>query len=245
MVDRYPYSRSFTVRSFECDPYGRLRLSMIQRYAQEVATGHLEELGLPYDRLISEGVVFVMISAATRIVLHPRAGQKIRVYTCPAPSHKSRLHREVVICDEEDRLLVECQTVWVVVDPVSHRLLRPGAFRHELPILQGYQPFCDPQKHSFPQGLTPTQSRAVRLSDIDRNFHLNNTVYIDIALDAFGDQLMGAKVERFYLKFRNEAKLGDEIALATHKEGGTYTVIGTVGGEPCFDAQILTAGDPQ
>lgn len=245
MVDRYPYSRSFRVRAFECDPFGELRLSMIQKYAQEVATGHLEELGLAHGRLAGEGVVFVMISAATRIVTRPRAGQKIVVYTCPAPTHKARFYREVVICDEEGCLLAECQTVWVVVDPVSHRVLRPGAFRHELPVLEGYQPFCDPQKHPFPQGLAATQSREVRLSDIDRNLHLNNTVYIDIALDAFGDQLMGAKIREFYLKFRNEAKLGDQIALATLQQEAVFTVIGTVGGAPCFDAQILTAGDLQ
>ncbi len=245
MVGRYPYSRHYTVRGFECDPYGDLKLSMIQKYAQEVATGHLEELGLSHARLMSEGVVFVMTSAATRIITRPRAWQNIRVYTCPAPSHKSRMHREVVICDEEDRVMVECQTVWVVVDPVSHKLLRPETFRHKLPTLSEYLPFCDPHRHSFPQGLVPTQTRAVRLSDIDRNFHLNNTVYIDIALDAFGDKLMGTKIDSFYLKFRNEATLGDEIAVATQFDNHTYTAIGTVGGQPCFDAQILTAGSPK
>ena len=64
-----PYTYCFTteVPYYQCDLSGKMKLSWLLKVMERAAGEHLEHLGLPYDRLYQEGIVFLLSKAGVRI----------------------------------------------------------------------------------------------------------------------------------------------------------------------------------
>ena len=60
-----PYTYCFTteVPYYQCDLSGKMKLSWLLKVMERAAGEHLEHLGLPYDRLYQEGIVFLLSKA--------------------------------------------------------------------------------------------------------------------------------------------------------------------------------------
>ena len=240
---RYPYYEVFTVRGFETSPLGELRLSVLWRYAQEVSTNHLDFLGIDHAQLMSDGVIFLLTDVSLKIHRLPIKGEKVYVCTCPAGVKGTRLLREVVFLTENMELLCEFQTGWVPVCPTTHKLLRPSAFPHTLPMIENFTPFCDISRRKVGQGEIPVGTREVRVTDLDRNHHLNNTVYLDIIADAIGEEYLHMGIQEVHIKYKNEGKYGDIMTLLKKRHENIITVSGHFSEKVCFVAEIIIKED--
>lgn len=125
------------------------------------------------------------------------------------------MFRETVLLDGEGNLLAENQTAWALLDFETGRPLRSSSFRHELPALGGeWTPFVDPSRIRISEAQEPCGGREVRLSDLDVNRHMNNTVYADAALDCFPEEVLcSAGVDTMLLRYQYQARLGETISL--------------------------------
>ncbi len=239
-MQRYRYSLDLTVRGFECDAADRLRPAVALRYLQEAATGHLDSLGLGYRRLYDEGMFFVLIGQGLRVLRAPRRGERITIATAPVAAQGARMFRETVLLDETGALLCENQTAWALLALETGRPMRSSRFPHELPMLRGeWRPFADPSRLKIPDAEEACGDRLVRLSDLDVNEHMNNTVYADVALDCFADPLLGSGgVDTLLLRYQRQARLGETMTLRRGQGDSCFWVDGRVDGAPCFSAQF-------
>ncbi len=241
LADRYPFKLELQAKEYECDLTGVLSVTSLARYVQEVSTAHLVEMSLGYERLYSEGIVFLLAAVGMKIVRRPKPGEKVTIATCPCAVNGVSRPRETLLLDENGDLLIENQSAWVMVDPVSRTILRPSKFTHTMPQLEDYSPFIMPTKIKPPSAKTLYSERTVRVSDLDRNKHLNNTVYYSVALDCLPDIVMAGNVSEIQMRFRSEAKLGDKILLYCDRTEKSATVSGFIGDTPCFDSYIAWA----
>lgn len=236
-MGRYPYARELTVPHYDCDPLLRLRPSAALRYMQEAATTHLDRLGLSYERLQREGILFVLAAQAVRFVRVPRPGERLTVATCPVMGRGAHMLRETVLLSESGEVLVEGQSSWAMINPESQRLMRASEFRHELPLLEDWRPFCDPSRLRIGVGGDPLGDREVRLADLDRNRHMNNTVYADLMLDCFAPQyLAGGGVDELFIRYRAQARLGQTLRQEGGFDGRLYSVCARLGDKICFES---------
>ena len=238
---RYPFSLEMQVRGFDCDGRGLLRAGCALRYLQEAAGGHLESLGLGYQRLFEEGVFFVLTGQAFRVLRPPHRGERLTAATGPiAPAGGVRMFRETVLIGEDGVLCAESQSAWALLDVATGRPLRPSRFGHRLPLLGGeWKPFADPAHLRIPEPQQPCGEREVRASDLDVNRHMNNAVYADLALDCFPDELLGSGgVGELRICYRRQARLGEHIALRRDRQGAWFLAGGSVDGQPCFSAEF-------
>ncbi len=241
---RYPFSYTAVVTDGECNPDLYLRPAGILRYMQQAATMHLESLGLPYERLYREGFVFVLVSQALEIRRAPKSRETLRIATCPALRQGAHLLRETVIFDASKEIIAESQSAWAMLEPESGRVLRATAFPHTLPMLGDlWHPFCDPRRLKFfDSGGEYAGQRTVVYSDIDRNRHMNNTVYADILLDSFSSLMLeNIHVSKLFLRYRNQALLGDCMELWTKTQGNLRLCRGSINHETCFEGAFETA----
>lgn len=247
--ERYPFSLEMQVRGFDCDGRGVLRAGSALRYLQEAAGAHLDSLGLGYGRLRDEGVFFVLTGQALRILRPPREGERLLVATGPVAPHGARMFRETVLLGGDGALCAESQTAWALLDVGTGRPLRSSAFGHRLPLLGGeWRPFADPSRLRIPEPQQPCGEREVRASDLDANRHMNNTVYADVALDCFPDELLASDgIGRLFVRYQRQARLGERIVLRRERLGDRFVVDGSVGGQSCFSAEFslrpLATGD--
>ena len=236
-MGRYKYSREITVPEYDCDSFLRLRPSVMLRYIQTVAGEHLETIDLDYETLFNEGFVFVVAGTALKIYRSPISGEKIVLSTAPIMGQGAHMMRETVIDSIDGERLVECQVNWALIDANSRKLLRASDFPHELPLLEGeWTPFFDPRKIRIKPVREKSAVRPVRLSDLDRNIHMNNTVYADVILDCFGeDYLKSGGVDTMFIRYHLQAQLGDELTLEYGFSDNTYSVGACCGDKHCFE----------
>ncbi|MBO5280666.1 MAG: hypothetical protein J6B55_05545 [Clostridia bacterium] len=236
MLNRYRYSRSLTVPVYDCDPFGRAKVSSLLKYIQAVSGEHLDTIGLTHDRLLAEGFVFVVAGTALKIFRCPKVNEKITLFTAPLDGGGAHMPRETVIVSESGEKLVECQADWALTDINIGKLLRASDFPYDLPRLQGeWTPFSDPRKLRIKGNCGKTLSRTVRLTDLDSNMHMNNTVYADVITDCFGEEILTSNgIDELFIKYHLQARLGDELTLDCGQNEGVFTVEARCSDKRCF-----------
>ena len=137
MINPYTYCFTTEVPYYQCDLSGKMKLSWLLKVMERAAGEHLEHIGLSYDRLYQEGIVFLLSKAAVRIHRCPTAADLLWVETAPQGVRGAQYNREIRIHREENggpgELLAEVHTIWFMADPVERRILRPDKFQHEMP----------------------------------------------------------------------------------------------------------------
>lgn len=222
------YTMPVTVSTFDAGADRRLRLSAQLRYQQEVGERHLAPGGFDYATLYDRGMVFVL--TRTRSVIHraPLLGESLQLTTWHRDSRGAQLFRCYVFQDQAGRPLIESVTAFALVDPVSHTLLRHGAFDSfgiaAQPDRRGGCP--DPDRLKLPLELPVAGQRPVYWSDTDYNGHMNNTVYADVLCDHLPGGMAGRRLTGFTIAYRTEVRAGETMTIAAADENGTVSLRG-------------------
>ena len=241
----YTYVFSTDVPYYQCDLEGRIKLSYLLKIVERAAGEHLDFLGLPYERLYQEGIVFLLSRVAVRILDCPTGREHLRVETAPQSPKGAQFHRQIILCREDtgDRL-AEIHTAWFLVDPHTRKVLRPGSFKHELATIP--DELALPRLAAgrlHPAGEVLASDRfTVRYSHLDVNRHLNNTVYADLVTDLLPfDELVRRGIAEFDIAYRHESRHGEVLDLSLRYDPAQdrYFVTGTrAGEEPGFEAAV-------
>ncbi|WP_159033384.1 acyl-[acyl-carrier-protein] thioesterase [Ethanoligenens harbinense] len=234
--------------SFDIGATRKMKYSMILRLLQEAAGRHLEELGLSYSVLREQyGMVFLLVEAAVRIHRLPAYGETVDAETWFCGVEGVKFGRGLRICSG-DELCIELGSHWVLVDPDTHRIVRPSKF----PVPEGMQTTSDgpmpvplekqrsgllfsSEGEPVP-GVCRAGKRVVRYSDLDSNGHVNNAVYVDMLCDFFPDGFSGHAFSGFKIDFLGEAKEQETIGIRARRQGNTVFFEGQVETRPCFVA---------
>ncbi len=243
MKNPYTFVFECDVPYYQCDLNGRMKLSYLLKIMERAAGDHLTHLGLPYGLLYQEGIVFLLAKLGARIHRCPTAADLLRVETSPQRVKGAQFHRQIRLFSQKEELLAELHTVWLMVDPVERKILRPEKFKHELPTVpeaEQMEPFG--AQRIRPAGEILAQDCfTVKYSSLDVNRHLNNTIYGDICTDLLPfEPLTSRGLREVWINYRHEALLGEEIALTLQYEAETdcYYIVGRREEGGCFEAAV-------
>ena len=236
----YPFKFIATIEENNCFPNLILNPSSALLFIQRAATGHLDSLGYTYERLKNEGIVFMVANSATKFYKNLRAHEKVTVATCPAISKGAQILRETCIFNENGERVCENQSAWIMLNPENGKILRPTEFKYKLPILEEYNPFCDATRIKIPKSDNNLGERKVRLSDIDRNSHMNNTIYSNVLTDSFAEEVLNGKgVDTLFIKYKNQARMGDVLAISGEKNSdGVFAISAHINESMCFQGMF-------
>jgi medium-chain acyl-[acyl-carrier-protein] hydrolase len=231
------YTASIRLSSYDLDTSRRLKPSVLLKYLSDVAGRHIEEDGLTYDLMRENGFVFLLTKIAVKVFDFAKHNDEILIETWCQDTIGVQFIRNYRVRDKKGRILVEVQSTWVLVNPDTHKILRPSVFPLEL-VKCGDTVEAVNTKIVIPENIAPVGSRVVRWSDIDYNNHLNNAIYADIICDFFPDGMYEKRLKEFQIVFLNEALLSDIIHIFTFTEAdGTAIFRGITNGKICFEAR--------
>jgi acyl-ACP thioesterase len=215
------------------------------KYMQQTSSEHLESLGLSPEKLIGEGMVFLLSKMNIKVHRTPLCTEKLVVGTAAVEPRGVRFLREFVIDSEDGERLLSALSLWVLVVPASRKIIRPKHFPYDIDFqearLTGIIDDVAFQKDvALPENSTNVP---VKYSLLDCNAHVNNTHYADLVCDALPyDALLERGLDTLILSFQNEAKWGDTIrSSASPLNGGRYYVAGVHDRGDCFEA-LVTLG---
>jgi medium-chain acyl-[acyl-carrier-protein] hydrolase len=230
------------VTSFDVGQTRHLKYSMILRFLQEAAGRQLEREGLSYERMRESGVVFLLTSVNMQIRDLPKAGETITIETWFHTLRGAKFERCMRMLGQRGQVYAEGESLWVTVNPETHRIIRPTAFPfHDLMRETQDDTFTVPLRQAraveLPETGVQLALRPVRWSDIDCNGHMNNAVYADLICDHFPGGLGLRRLAYFAIEFSGEAAEGSQIAIRSAMTGEKDAAFeGKFGDKLCFKA---------
>lgn len=238
------YTKTMAVELFEVDRWDRMKLSWLMRRQQQGGEEQLQQMGIGYETLIGQGMVFLLSKVVLEVKRLPKTGDLVQIHTCPLPCKGAQFFRETSMTTPQGEELVHFHTAWMLVNPQDHKILRPTAFPYTLTF---GQPDYDPAIFKFKAAQGEEAGvRPVYYSDLDINHHVNNAVYGDMCLDFLPPQaLEGHEVAAFAIHYISEARPGDKLQIMlAQPQADTYTVAGLVEGRPSFEAVVTLRPAP-
>jgi acyl-ACP thioesterase len=210
---RSTYRESFQVRSYETDPRGRLQVPILCQLLQEAATAHAAILGVAVESLIDSGVAWVLSRLHLEMDRWPATDEDITIETWPEAASRLLTERRFEILDGSERRIGSVSTLWLVLDLERRRPVRLPAqvsdrlHEHELgnePRRFGDLVAPEPVEHEL--GFT------VRRSDLDLAAHVNNTSYVEWAIEAVPEELWStANLSELEIHFLSECHHGQRV----------------------------------
>ena len=209
------YKMSLKVASFDTDNCDRMRLSAVLRYQQEAGEQHLGPAGLGWRDLSSHGIAFV--ASRWHAVIHrlPTLEETVTLTTWHRDRKGPRFFRCYEWRDADGHLLIEGVMQFALVSVTDHRLLRGDEFMALAPLSDAPRGVgcADPSRFALSDGAA-AGTYEVRWSDIDRNGHMNNTRYADLAWDFLPTLWQARNPADVELYFAGESRQGDTLALS-------------------------------
>ena len=208
------YTQNFHIMDNCVDRFGRLKLSTLLFYAQEVAGRHFDGLAMTYDQLESKGMFWAIIRQRVAITRLPMSGETIRVETWPMPNTRVAYPRHVAAYDQQGNELFRVLSLWVLMDVNTRAMILPGKSGICLPgTTQGNEL---PAPGSLPaKQLIHHRVRPVCFTDLDRNGHMNNTKYLDWIADLLPSDFHRQNTPtEFTVCYLSEAREGQELTVS-------------------------------
>lgn len=217
------FKKTITITQQDVNSSGKLKLSSLLHYAQEISGNHSDQLGFNWDTLASRDLFWAVLRHRVTINRLPSVGETVYLETWPIPATRAAYPRCVRAMDSQGNTLFETISLWVFMNIKTRAMVLPGKSGVDVPgVLRGDEP-------SFPGSLPPAQPTQSSLwqvdeEDLDINGHVNNARYLDHVENL--PDFIGTPRE-LTVCYLAEALLGQAITLSWNMtEEGILTVEG-------------------
>ena len=224
----------------DCDRYQRARVSTLLSIAAAVAGADYDARGLTYDKLYQMREVFLLSRIALRIHRAPKALQTVDVTTWEDGVKGAHMQRVYEISDMTG-VLVSIRSDWILVDPVTRRIMRPGTFTARK-LTSCPKAIDAPETRKIlllHEGLEELGTRRVMWSDLDGNGHVYSGNYGDFVWDYLPADLQEQLPKEFFINYSKEATLGQELRMVGIRQENEYLMEGLGPEGVCFSAQCV------
>ena len=219
-IQVFKYKKEYSVKSYEVDCHGFLRIITLMNFLQEAAVESADALGFGFEVCRDKGVAWVGSNYLVKIERLPRIEERIVIDTWPAEGKLWGAIRNFLVKDEAGNVIIRARSQWVLIDIERRRPV----------ILSKYFPeynFIDEQimEEDFSK-LSPIEQPdnvkdiLVRFDDIDINNHVNNAVYPLWASEGLDVEYRKNHVPtEIEVCFKKEALLGERVEVRSVLKG--------------------------
>lgn len=206
------------VRYSEVGADGYLTLHGVVNYFQDCCTFHSESLGrgMEYGRICQRGWV---LSAWQIVVMrYPKLGELLEIRTWPYSFWGFLGDRNFTMETEKGERLAWANSLWSYVDFQTGSPMKLPKDEIEAYVLEEKLDMeYAPRKIKLPEELEPKNQFQVVRSHVDTNHHVNNGQYVQMAEEFLPE---GFQVGQMRVEYKQQARLGDWICPAVHREEG-------------------------
>lgn len=218
------YTKSYNLRTYECDKNGYLRFVTLFNILQDMADSHATDLGLGMEYCLSKGFAWVGANYHIKIERMPKLHENIKIITWPSEERKIGAIRDFAVYDDSNNLIITATSQWILIDFVRKR---PVLLKDNLPeytVINEHSMVSDFEKIPAPTRADVEKNFSIRFDDIDINMHVNNSLYplwASETLDySFRDEYVPSEIE---ISFKKEGHLGEDVNIVSQVDG-TQTI---------------------
>ena len=203
------YTFESRVRFSEVDATEKLTLPGVVNYFQDCTTFQSEELGRGIEALKAIGKGWILSAWQIEVNRYPKICEKLKIDTWATTFDGIYGNRNFRLRTENDEVLARANSIWVYMDLVKGRPLRP-----DQDVISAYE--IDPpldmepvsRKIALPKELEEREAFPVLRHQIDVNNHVNNCQYIQMALEVLPEC---GRAKKIRVEYKKSAVFGDMI----------------------------------
>ncbi len=219
------YESHLRVNACDTDSTGRLRVSSMFNYIQNMASVHAEGLGVGIQKMLNLNMFWVLSWVKLEFICMPRFGDELSAKTWPKCRHRLFSIRDFLFYDKNGALFSKGTTAWLLVDLKTKKAKNPECLEARIPCLESMGALhCYPERFHSEHPGQPVFTRRIRYSDLDINRHVNNARYVEFLMDCYDvEHHRRHRVGSLAVSFVAEARCGDEIdvRLAENSDNGS------------------------
>lgn len=212
---------SWTVRSYECAPDGKVTVANICNYLQESAALNAERLGFSKTNFEGQSLnlTWVMTRMRLTLVRRPKWNEKLLIFTFPRPARRIVAWRDFILRDEFGGEIGRASTEWMMIDMSTRRPVAIPAFVTERADATLEPVFAEPLGFKVAADCFARPDSIYEItaapSDIDLNGHVNNVRYITWLFDALAQDDDALTLE---IAFKSEVMQGTRVCVETVRD---------------------------
>lgn len=226
--DSFQYSLPFQVGSYQVHPDGKISLTSLADFLQEIAWRHADSADFGRN-LMESNLMWVLSRLDIRVEKSPTWGEKIQAFTAGRGAEKLFAFREFLILDSNGEVLVKAMSSWLLLHTETKRPQRPEVVLPAHLFDPTQKPDWQPEKIRIHGEEIYQERLKVRYSDLDLNNHVNNTSYILWVENILRENNFPA--DELLINYQAECILGDEVNLSLLKTEAGMLVQGLVSGK--------------
>lgn len=232
----------------EFDFAERIKPSAILEYFQDLATVHADEIGIGYHKMKEGNLCWVLNRLSAVIDKQPKLGEEVILTTFPHKPGLVDAFRDYYVTDTKGNSLIRGTSRWCVLDMASKAIRRcsplfnypDSAYCPRFAVEDGNPQL--PNIENAEGEIEWSSSGKVNITDLDRNGHMNNARYADMAVNACDFEFYSAhEPKAFHFNFLAEMKAGEgyEMQVKTKGDESYFEAVSTLKHKPVFRASVL------
>ncbi|MDR2979274.1 MAG: hypothetical protein LBV02_02365 [Bacteroidales bacterium] len=216
MDNKNIYEQSFKIYSYLTDCKGYLAPRQLLLLMQEVAWAHVDKHNIGWDYLYQHNQFWALTRLHVKIVRMPKWHETIKIRTWGKLSEMITHYRDHEVMDEAGNVIISATSTWVILDFATGRPQRVENLPTHLYVNEHRNAIVTsaPKIKAIPFPEESRKYRPVVFSDLDVNQHVNNSMYLQMAIDSFPINYVEThQLSECYLNFIWQAKKGDYYAV--------------------------------
>lgn len=234
------YEKTFTVTEEITGGKATLSAGDFSRLMQGITEDHLETYGMTHQSLMDESRIWVISWTLLKIRRLPAVGEQVLLRIWPGKNKAGMHTRKYALYTAAGEPLAGAGSFFSLMDAAERKIALPTKEMQAIPVVKcENEPDLPRLMIPFPQELPDSIQRIVAADEIDNNGHLNNSFYIDWAVElAAAVYNMRQSPESVWVRFSRELLEGETVILKSICAGDAVYIQGCVGSAESFSVQI-------
>jgi acyl-ACP thioesterase len=215
----------YDITSYHTDFRQYLSPTFLFYFLQESAWRHANSKGFGWTHLAERNEFWVLAKMHVIINRMPKWLEKIRIETWGKTPELLTAFRDFEFFDANNQSIILVTSSWHILNMQTHRPSALSHFADDFPIVNRHAIEEKPKKIQIPTSNTvKSEIYTVLPSNIDINQHVNNTRYVQWAMDCipfeFQKQYVLGEIQ---VNFLSEARIGESYFIETYQNNLHFT----------------------
>ena len=208
------YTEKYKLKYSDIDKNNHLTLSSLINYLQDAAGNHSSLAGYGLNNISETHIAWLVLDWKVKVFIHPKSNEEIIIKTWPRVLEKFYSYRDFEVFDNNNNLLAIASSKWIVFDNETKKIERvTDKMLNAYGIIE--KKVFDKsmnEKPREPENLELSFEYSIQRRDIDTNGHVNNSHYIDYAIEALPEKIYNScELNNLEIHYKKEIKYGEKI----------------------------------
>jgi len=213
--------KELIIGSYFVDNRQKLTIPALLGLMQEIAWEHSTSYNVGWDFLQSIHLFWALSKMHLKINRLPMWNETVLLRTWGKQPENVIFHRDFEMCDTQGNILLAATSAWATLSTIDGRVER-------MPAEIGHRIVVPKDRHAIREAAPKIKKIAIHNppcfypvlhSDIDMNQHVNNTRYVQWALNHFPHEFQNQNdIKELIINYLSQARMGDLYAIEQIEE---------------------------